>query len=169
MTGFFMSYFFTHIQTPIGTITLCADGDFLSGLYFENHKNMPAIGADRQHNPHAPIFLLVEKQIAEYFHGKRRVFNVPCVFNGGTEFQQKVWRALADIPYGATLSYRVLAEKIGCPQSIRAVAHAVGRNPISILIPCHRVIGSDESLVGYAGGLERKQKLSALERKIIGA
>jgi methylated-DNA-[protein]-cysteine S-methyltransferase len=104
----------------------------------------------------------VRAELAEYFAGARQRFDL-LLAPGGTPFQRRVWRALAAIPFGATVSYLALAQSLGAPRSVRAVAAAVGRNPISVLIPCHRVIGSDGSLTGYAGGLDRKRKLLALE------
>jgi methylated-DNA-[protein]-cysteine S-methyltransferase len=104
----------------------------------------------------------VRVALAEYFAGARQRFDF-ALAPKGTPFQRRVWRALAAVPFGATVSYLALAQSLGLPRSVRAVAAAVGRNPISVIIPCHRVIGSDGSLTGYAGGLERKRKLLALE------
>lgn len=108
---------------------------------------------------------LIERTIAElkeYFAGERRVFDIPLRF-AGTEFQCRVWTSLMDIPYGATISYRDLADRTGNPKAVRAVANAVASNPLSILVPCHRVVGTDGSLTGYAGGLAAKRMLLALE------
>ena len=104
----------------------------------------------------------VEKELDEYFSGQRTEFDVP-IYLVGTEFQMEVWEKLVDIPYGRTISYSELAKMIGQPRSVRAVANAVGANPISIIVPCHRVVGTDGSLTGYAGGLPAKQTLLALE------
>lgn len=104
----------------------------------------------------------VEKELDDYFSGQRTEFDVP-IYLVGTEFQMEVWEKLVDIPYGSTISYSELAKMIGRPRSVRAVANAVGANPISIIVPCHRVVGSDGSLTGYAGGLPAKQTLLALE------
>lgn len=104
----------------------------------------------------------VEKELDEYFSGQRTEFDVP-IYLVGTEFQMEVWEKLVDIPYGRTISYSELAKIIGRPRSVRAVANAVGANPISIIVPCHRVVGRDGSLTGYAGGLPAKQTLLALE------
>lgn len=104
----------------------------------------------------------VEKELDEYFSGKRKDFDVPFYFVG-TEFQKEIWKKLTDIPYGSTISYSELAKITGRPRSVRAVANAVGANPISIIVPCHRVVGSDGRLTGYAGGLPAKQTLLALE------
>ena len=102
------------------------------------------------------------KQLDEFFAGKRRAFDVPLLF-AGTHFQKAVWRELLKIPYGETISYGELARRIGSPKAVRAVANATGANAISIFVPCHRVIGSDRSLTGYAGGMEAKRKLLKLE------
>lgn len=104
-----------------------------------------------------------DKQLDEYFTGKRTVFDIPLLF-AGTDFQKKVWHKLLEIPYGATLSYSELATQLGMPTAVRAVANANGANALSIFAPCHRVIGSNRSLTGYAGGLEAKKKLLDLER-----
>lgn len=104
-----------------------------------------------------------EKQLDEYFAGRRREFDVPLLFVG-TDFQTRVWRELLKIPFGATISYGEMARRMGCPKSVRAVANANGANAISIFAPCHRVIGSDNSLTGYGGGLDAKRTLLELER-----
>lgn len=112
----------------------------------------------------SPLLDAAALQLDEYFAGQRRRFDIPLLFTG-TEFQKKVWQALLEIPYGATVSYSGLAVRIGLPRAVRAVANANGANAISIFAPCHRVIGSDSSLTGYAGGLQAKQFLLNLERK----
>lgn len=112
----------------------------------------------------SPLLDAAALQLDEYFAGQRRRFNIPLLFTG-TEFQKKVWQALLEIPYGATVSYSGLAVRMGLPRAVRAVANANGANAISIFAPCHRVIGSDSSLTGYAGGLQAKQYLLDLERK----
>lgn len=159
-----MQYCFTYIDTELGKILLVSDGKVLTGLYFDKQKHIPTIDSCGQRNAQIPLFSLVEKQLTEYFHGKRQEFEVPHAITAGTDCQQKVWTALAKIPYGTILSYRQLAERVGTPQSIRAVANAVGRNPISLIIPCHRIIASNGSLCGYAGGLGRKQALLGTEK-----
>jgi len=106
-----------------------------------------------------------EQQLDEYFAGKRRAFDVPLLF-AGTDFQKTVWKFLLAIPFGKTISYSEMATRIGMPKAVRAVANATGANPISLLVPCHRVIGSDCSLTGYAGGLEAKRLLLELERNV---
>lgn len=106
------------------------------------------------------------KQLDEYFNGKRKVFDIPLLFVG-TAFQKKVWEKLLEIPYGTTLSYGELAKQLDMPQAVRAVANANGANALSIFAPCHRIIGSDHSLTGYAGGLEAKRGLLALESSLL--
>ncbi len=108
----------------------------------------------------------VVDQLSEYFRGKRMTFSVPIRFDG-TDFQNKVWHALTEIPYGQTVTYKEVAEKIGNPKAVRAVGNANNRNPIAIVVPCHRVIGADGKLVGYGGGLEMKEKLLKLEGAIL--
>ena len=108
-----------------------------------------------------------EVQLEEYFMGKRRTFDLPC-FLSGTDFQQSVWRTLSQIPYGATISYRSLAEQMGRPMAVRAVASAVGRNPLQLILPCHRVVGAHSELTGYAGGIKVKSALLALEAHVSG-
>lgn len=154
--------YFTSINTPLGKIMLVSDGNVLTGLFFEQQKSRVLLNDFTE--AELPIFSLVEQQLHEYVQGIRKNFEIP--FNPfGTDFQQKVWHAVAEISYGSTVSYRHLAERIGNPRSVRAVARAVGVNPILLLIPCHRVIGSNGKLVGYAGGLERKQFVLNIEKK----
>ena len=149
------------IDTPIGPLLIAGDDVGLRFLLFargrDKAKPKPEWEADRG--------LLKEpvKQLNAYFAGKLRTFDVPLAPEG-TPFQSQVWRALCDIPYGETTSYGELAKRIGNPKAVRAVGLANGSNPISIIIPCHRVIGSDGSLTGYGGGLPIKQALLSLER-----
>jgi methylated-DNA-[protein]-cysteine S-methyltransferase len=103
------------------------------------------------------------RQLQEYFAGNRQVFDMPLDLNGGTDFQQQVWRALLEIPSGQTVSYGTLSQRIGRPRAVRAVGAAVGRNPLSIVVPCHRIVGTNGALTGYAGGLDRKTALLQLE------
>jgi AraC family transcriptional regulator of adaptative response/methylated-DNA-[protein]-cysteine methyltransferase len=157
--------FSTEIETPIGRMTACANNEGICLLEFNERKDlnrqMKSLKAqlkteiiegenDRLKN--------LKKQLAEYFSGKRKIFNLPLVMTG-TAFQQKVWKALQEIPFGKKTTYRELTNKLRDPKAIRAVAGANGANKMAIIIPCHRVIGSDGSLTGYAGGLWRKQWL----------
>ena len=143
------------VESPVGFLTLRSDGESLTELRFGDH------GTGLQ-----PCGILVEtaRQLAEYFAGVRRAFSVPLKPEG-TEFQRSVWTALRSIPYGDTASYGEIAGRIGNPKACRAVGGANNRNPIAIIQPCHRVVGTNGSLVGYAGGLEVKKFLLELERK----
>ncbi len=153
--------FFTEFPSPIGTLELRGTESALTGVFMENHRHEAprAIGAVRDAEPLREAL----RQLEEYFAGERREFSL-ALGPAGTDFQRRVWQALRDIPYGAMMSYGEIAARIGNPRAVRAVGLANGRNPISIVIPCHRVIGADGSLTGYGGGLERKRFLLALER-----
>ena len=150
----------TVVESPLGPLTLVRAPDGLCGLYMDAQRHRP--GSDRFGARVETGFDDVTTQLAEYFAGERTAFTVPLAPRG-TEFQQRVWAALRTIPYGETWTYLQLAEQLGNPAAIRAVAAANGRNPIGIIVPCHRVVGSDGSLTGYAGGLERKRFLLDLE------
>lgn len=153
---------YTYTDSPLGRMLLASDGRALTGLYFVGQKYEavpPGEGADE---PGAAPFAQLRAELSQYFAGERRRFDLPLA-PAGTAFQTHVWQALVAIPFGTTVSYFALAQSLGVPRSVRAVAAAVGRNPVSVLIPCHRVIGSDGSLTGYAGGLERKRALLVLE------
>lgn len=153
---------FTVIDSPIGPLTLVSVQGVLSGIYMAEHKHQPNPSTFGERNPEG--FEEAATQLAEYFDGERKDFSLPLAPRG-TGFQTRVWAALRTIPYGETWSYRQLAESLGSPTAVRAVAAANGRNPISIVIPCHRVVGSNGSLTGYAGGLDRKRFL--LEREAV--
>jgi methylated-DNA-[protein]-cysteine S-methyltransferase len=147
------------LDSPVGTLTLVKTDGILSGLYMGPAPDVrPSMLGDRAESG----FDDVVSQLNEYFARTRTEFTLP-IAPAGTSFQQRVWNALTAIPYGHTLSYRDLAETIGNRSAMRAVGAANGRNPISIIVPCHRVIGSNGSLVGYGGGLERKRFLLSLE------
>lgn len=150
------------IVSPIGELTLVAASGVLCGLYMEGHLRMPdrATFGDAA----ATGFAAVEGQLQQYFAGQRTKFTIPTLM-AGTGFQRRVWVLLAQIPYGQTRTYAQLAVAIGERPLSRAVGAANGRNPISIIVPCHRLIGSDGSLTGYAGGLERKRYLLELEAR----
>ena len=150
------------VDSPIGRLLLQTDGVSLTGLYMDV-PGRPISGMnDRREDANAGPLPEAVRQLAEYFAGNRREFALPLRMHG-TEFQLRVWRALTEIPYGETWSYGELAKRIGNPNASRAVGLANGRNPVSILVPCHRVIGADGSLTGYGGGLPRKQWLLAHE------
>jgi methylated-DNA-[protein]-cysteine S-methyltransferase len=156
--------YYTHVDSPIGRLLLTSDATALTGLHMElsGKGGRPDLGADAREDASAGALPVAVRQLDEYFLGMRRDFDLPLALCG-TVFQENVWRALTEIPYGVTWSYGQLAERIGNPRAVRAVGLANGRNPISILVPCHRVIGADGSLTGYGGGLERKQWLLAHE------
>lgn len=149
--------------SPLGDLLLVADGEHLTGLHFIDQKYLPTRDGDWYHEPALPVLVETQRQLEEYFAGARRRFELPLA-PLGTSFQQRVWRALQDIPYGTTTTYGEIAQRMDSPQASRAVGAANGRNPIGIVVPCHRVIGSQGQLTGYAGGLHRKQALLALER-----
>ena len=144
------------VDTPVGPLTLCSDGAAVKALRFGIHGETDA--------PELPVLQQCALQLAEYFSGRRRQFDLPLAPEG-TPFQRSVWRALCQIPYGETRSYGEIAVQIGTPKAARAVGMANNRNPIPILIPCHRVIGSTGKLVGYAGGLGTKEALLNLESR----
>jgi methylated-DNA-[protein]-cysteine S-methyltransferase len=157
------------IGSPIGPLTLVADGDRLAALYMEAQRHRPepaTLGAPG--NPAAAPFAAAAAQLAAYFAGALTGFDLP-LDPAGTPFQQDVWLALRAIPYGQTVSYGELAARLGAPRASRAVGLANGKNPISIIVPCHRVVGSDGSLTGYGGGVERKRFLLDLEQHLTAA
>ena len=151
----------TRIDSPLGTLTLVATDGALSGVYLEGHRFMPDPAGFGPRVDRG--FEQAAEQLGEYFAGRRREFTLRTL-PSGSDFQRRVWRALASIPYGQTWSYARLAEAVGRPDAVRAVAAANASNPLSVVVPCHRVVGSDGSLVGYAGGLARKRFLLELER-----
>ena len=147
------------VPSPIGDLLLTGDGRALTGLYMSPHKGRPEISEQlRDH----PFFTDVIAQLGAYFAGERRSFDV-ALQPAGTPFQQRVWAELSRIPYGETISYAELAKRVGSPNGFRAVGQANGRNPISVIVPCHRVIGANGSLAGYGGGADRKRFLLDLE------
>ena len=152
---------YCYFQSPIGRLLLTSDGTALTGLHMEVSRKAQSTEGWKEDRMLAPLSATLQ-QLAEYFAGTRRNFDLP-LRPQGTVFQQRVWRELIEIPYGQTWSYGELAKRIDNPSASRAVGLANGRNPISILVPCHRVIGADGSLTGYGGGLERKQWLLAHE------
>jgi methylated-DNA-[protein]-cysteine S-methyltransferase len=153
--------------SPLGELVLAATARGVSGLYFEQHRYFR--GTDGwQHNPAHVHLRMAARQLDDYFAGSRTVFDVPLDLNG-TDFQLSVWQALGQIGYGTTVSYGMQAERIGRPTAVRATGTAIGRNPVSIVVPCHRVLGQHGALSGYAGGLERKQFLLDLESRRSGS
>lgn len=149
------------LETPLGPLRLVSNGKALTRIEFPNQH-----GEDGEAG-HDEVLQLCERQLREYFDGKRQVFDLPLAA-GGTEFQQQVWAALRAIPFGERRSYRDIANGIGNAKAVRAVGAANGKNPIPIVVPCHRVVGSDGSLTGFAGGLAAKQLLLQLESRQLG-
>ncbi len=156
------SIYYTSYESPVGPLLLAGDSDALRLVSFESSKHAAPPQADWKQDK-AP-FAEVIRQLQAYFRGELRKFDVPLALEG-TEFQLNVWNALRGIPYGETISYLQLAERIGKPKAVRAVGLANGSNPIPIIVPCHRVIGSDGSLTGFGGGLSTKKMLLELESK----
>jgi methylated-DNA-[protein]-cysteine S-methyltransferase len=154
--------FSTHIDTQLGGVTMAATDQGLAGLWFDAQRHAPDTTGWRPDAEH-PVLGEAAAQLHDYLDGRRDRFALPLDLSHGTAFQQAVWQALLAIPRGATLSYGALGRRIGKPAAVRAVGAAVGRNPISVVVPCHRVVGSDGALTGYAGGLPRKQALLELE------
>jgi methylated-DNA-[protein]-cysteine S-methyltransferase len=147
-----------YYKSPIGILKLVCSKDALVYMHFVN---------DCEDNPKelTHIMLTCKEQLDKYFMGELKEFDIPLAFEIGTEFQQSVWRALSQIPFGETRSYKDIAKYIGNPKAVRAVGGANNKNPISIVVPCHRVIGSNGKLVGYASGLENKEWLLTHEKK----
>ena len=152
----------TIIDTPLGALTLVGEGNDLCGVYFEDQRHAPVAATFGEHRPHA--LAQARAQLDAYFCGELTTFDLPLAATG-TAFQKRVWAALVEIPYGETRSYGEIASRIGQPGAARAVGLANGRNPIGIIVPCHRVVGADGSLTGYGGGVERKRALLELERR----
>jgi methylated-DNA-[protein]-cysteine S-methyltransferase len=157
---------FTTWPGPLGAMTLAATPRGLSGVWFDGQRHGPDTSIWRR-DPAHPVLQQAIEQLGQYFAGQRMRFELPLDLQGGTPFQQRVWQALLGIAPGATTSYGSLSTSIGKPAAVRALGAAVGRNPVSIVVPCHRVLGADGSLTGYAGGLERKTALLALEGAVL--
>jgi methylated-DNA-[protein]-cysteine S-methyltransferase len=155
-------YVFKMVDTPVGKLRLVASNDGLAAILWQNENprrlRLDIAAEDENH----PILLKAQRQLEEYFAGKRKRFDLKLDF-AGTDFQKKVWTALLTIPFGETRTYAEIAKQIGRPRAVRAVGAANGQNPISIVAPCHRVIGSTGSLTGFAGGLKAKAHLLSLE------
>ena len=153
-----------HYRSPLGWITLAAEEDMLTGLWFEGQKHFGSTLSSRSQPGDTPVLTKAEQWLNRYFQGQQ-----PELFTKihlrGTDFQQQVWAVLQGIPYGKTVTYGWIAEAVGKPGATQAVGGAVGRNPVSIMIPCHRVVGADGSLTGYAGGEDRKRWLLELEQR----
>jgi methylated-DNA-[protein]-cysteine S-methyltransferase len=153
---------YSYIDCPLGRMFVRGDGQFVTGLFMPHHKGWR--GPDASWQQSDASFTAVREQLAEYFAGERQHFDVPLKL-AGTPFQRQVWQELVRIPFGTAITYAQLAQRVGKPTASRAVGHANSRNPVSIIVPCHRVIGADGKLTGYAGGVDKKQWLLAWERR----
>lgn len=152
-------------DSPIGALTVSADVDTITGLHIEGDRYFRRVPDYWQRDPSHPLLMKVGKELKEYFAGTRKTFDVPITVKG-TDFQKEVWQALRNLPAGTTTTYAALAAKIGKPKAVRAVGSAAGRNPICIIIPCHRVLASSGGLGGFVAGLPRKQQLLDAEKKM---
>jgi len=152
----------SHIDTPLGGVTMAATDQGLAGVWFDQQRHWPDTTGWQTKDDH-PALIEAAAQLRDYFAGRRSHFDMQLDLSHGTVFQQGVWQALLAIPAGETTTYGALSQRVGNPTAVRAVGAAVGRNPISVIVPCHRVLGADGSLTGYAGGLDRKTALLELE------
>jgi methylated-DNA-[protein]-cysteine S-methyltransferase len=152
----------THFDSPLGRMLIAATDAGLAGIWFVGQRHGPDSTGWREEARH-PVLCEANAQLHAYFDGSRTDFALPLDLAAGTPFQQSVWKALLAIPRGATTSYAAIGRQLGRPQAARAIGAAVGRNPLSIVVPCHRVLGAGGGLTGYAGGLERKVALLQLE------
>ena len=157
-----MNTYYDMIDSPMGQILIASRDEALVGLWFKGQKYQGQPDEDWEQRPDDPVLRATSKQLAQYYAGKRETFDIAVKLTG-TEFQESVWKALRGIKYGETVSYGELAKRLGKPKAVRAAAAAVGRNPASLVVPCHRVVGANGSLTGYAGGIKRKEGLLALE------
>ncbi|WP_343585194.1 methylated-DNA--[protein]-cysteine S-methyltransferase [Herbaspirillum sp.] len=157
-----MDYAYKLIDSPVGQLTLVAKGDKLAAILWDNERAGRVRLGEMAPDEDCPVLLETQRQLSEYFAGRRTGFDVPLVFEG-TDFQKRVWAALLTIPYGQTRTYLEIARQLGNEKAVRAVGAANGRNPISIIAPCHRVIGAGGELTGFGGGLPAKKALLAIE------
>ncbi len=156
-----MTIFHTRIDSPAGPLTLAASNEGLLAMEFQ-HSRHPVVRDQHWHEDDHPLLAQAARQLEEYFSGQRQQFDLPLA-PAGTAFQRQVWALLPDIGYGQTISYGELARRLGRPSAVRAAAAAIGRNPLSIIVPCHRVLGANGALTGFGGGLPVKRFLLALE------
>ena len=157
-------HYYDYYESPHGRMLLVASGEGLSGVYFDHQKYLPQVEGWRRDARHAPL-RQAKQELSEYFGGERKRFET-ALAPEGTSFQRSVWKAISSVGFGDTITYAELARRAGFPGSARATGAATGRNPIGIIVPCHRIVGSNGSLTGYAGGLDRKRALLALESGI---
>lgn len=158
-----MAHFYKTIASPVGALKLIASEKGLAAILWENDDPKRVRLGKLLEEPAHPVLVQAEHELGEYFLGKRKTFDIKLDMVG-TEFQKKIWEALLTIPFGETRSYADIARQVGSPNAFRAVGAANGRNPISIVTPCHRAVGSDGSLTGFAGGLDAKRYLLTLEK-----
>ncbi len=163
------TYYAEFKVSNFGIMLALSDGQSLTGLYVIGQKHAPQKDNFWQHAPELPIFVTLATQLQEFCSGNRKQFNIPYRFAWGTPFQNKVWQALAQIAYGQTTSYGSLAKSLGFSKSARAVGSAIGRNPLLVIVPCHRVVGKNGALTGFAAGLELKASLLNLESRSAGS
>jgi methylated-DNA-[protein]-cysteine S-methyltransferase len=159
---------YIRFATSLGNLYATANDDGITGIYYEGGRHAPPIAPDWKEDSHGPLMRECARQVRDFLDGKRKSFDLVLAAEG-TPFQQRVWQEIARIPFGETLSYAQLAARAGAPGSARAAGAATGRNPHSIVVPCHRVVGTDGSLTGYAGGLERKTRLLEIEGVLQGS
>jgi len=155
-------YYFDFYESPMGKMLIVAADEGLRGLYFIDQKYYREVQSEWTRAPKHPVVRQTAREMQEYFAGKRRQFDIPLAPEG-TPFQASIWKAISSVKYGDSITYSELARRAGHPDAIRAAGTATGRNPITIIVPCHRIVGSDGSLTGYAGGLDRKRALQELE------
>ncbi len=159
-----MIFFYKTMKSPVGELKLVASDKGLTAILWENDDSSRIRLSELEKNNDHPVLVETERQLKDYFVGNLKKFSVELDFSG-TEFQKKVWQALLTIPFGETRSYAEIAKQVGSPKAVRAVGAANGKNPISIIAPCHRVIGSNGKLTGFAGGLKAKALLLGIESK----
>jgi len=159
-----MTLFYKEIESPVGKLKLVASANALVAVLWKQERPERVKLEPMKVTPQQPILVETERQLSQYFSGIRTEFDLPIEPNG-SNFQKKVWQALRGIPFGETRSYLDLAEAVGSPNACRAVGAANGKNPLAIVVPCHRVVGANGALTGFAGGLEAKAKLLALEAR----
>ncbi|PCJ26276.1 MAG: cysteine methyltransferase [Rickettsiales bacterium] len=156
--------YYSYIQISVGRVLLVSDGTNLTGVYVTGQRYFPEIKPEWEEKSDLQLFIKTEQQLIAYLAGEIGEFDLPCKLEG-SELQEHAWRAIGQVRRGETISYKDLASRTPYMPAIRAIASAVGQNPISIIVPCHRIVRHDDSLGGYAAGLEAKQRLLDLERK----
>jgi methylated-DNA-[protein]-cysteine S-methyltransferase len=155
-------YYFDFYESPMGRLLIVATDRGLSGLYFVDQKYYREVEPEWLRGDHHKVVRETARELTEYFAGARKQFGIPLAAQG-TPFQTSVWKAISSVKYGESITYSELARRAGHPGAVRAAGTATGRNPITIIVPCHRIVGSDGSLTGYAAGLDRKRALRELE------